>query len=163
MNRVSASTAAAWAVMCMGAALSGCGGAAPRGAQEPRDGSERERVAVALRLEDAGTRAGTDVPETRVSLAVIREADGGTETQRVDVASGVCTSAPPPPGVLAAARCWWAGAGAHYALVRSGAELVVRRVREDEQSPEDAPAEVVLRVPLSAAARVDVIGAEPPR
>ena len=148
---------------CNGAALSGCGGAAPASVVSGAEESERERVAVALRLEDAGVRAGTDVPETRIALAVIREADGRTETHRADLASGVCSSASPPPGVLAAVRCWWAGAGANYALVRSGDTLVVRRARVEEESPEDAPAEVVLRVPLSAAARVEVIGAEPPR
>ncbi len=118
---------------------------------------------MALRLEDAGTRAGTDVPETQVVLAVIREADGRTEAHPVDLTTGVCTSAAPPPGVLAAARCWWAGAGAHYALVRVGDALAVRRVRADEQVSDDAPAEVLLRVPLSSAAELVVIGAEPPR
>ena len=163
MNCISASIAAALVVICMGSALSGCGGAAPHAELGADDASERERVAVALRLEDAGTRAGTDVPETRIVVALIREVDGRTVTHRADVASGVCTSAPPGPGTLAAARCWWAGSGAHYALVRSGAELVVRRVHVDEAVRDDAPAEIVLRVPLSAAARVDVIGAEPPR
>ncbi len=146
-----------------GAALSACGGAAPASVASDVDTSARERVAIALRLEDAGTRAGTDVPETRIVLAVIREADGRTETHRVDLAAGVCSSAAPTLGVLAAVRCWWAGAGAHYALVRVGGALAVRRVREDAQVPDDAPAEVLLRVPLSAEARVDVIGAEPPR
>jgi len=146
-----------------GVALSACGGAAPTSVVNPGDDADRERFAVALRLEDAGTRAGTDVPESRIVLALIREADGRTETHRADIAQGVCTNASPGPGTLAAAHCWWAGSGAHFALVRSGGELVVRRVRLDEAVRDDAPAEVVLRVPLSAAARVDVIGAEPPR
>ena len=145
--------------LALGAVIVGCGGATLPGAESADEDTPRERVAVALRLEDAGVRAGTDLPENRVVLALIREADGRTETHRADLAGGACTHAAPTAGALATVGCWWAGAGARYDLVRSGDALIVRRVRLDEA----LPAEPVLRVALSAAARLDVVASDAAR
>jgi hypothetical protein len=145
--------AAMASTFAIGAVLAGCGGAALPGAGSAAEDTPRERVAVALRLEDAGVRAGTDLPETRVVLALIREADGRTETHRADLAEGACTHAAPSAGALATVGCWWAGAGARYDLVRSGDALVVRRVRLDVALPRELPAESVLRVALAGVRR----------
>lgn len=140
------------------ALLCGCGGGAassgpPSATPEP---ARVERIAVALRFEDAGVDARTDTPRTRVVLAVIRESDGRTETHAVGDVSGVCNYVTPTADALAAGSCWWAGSGANFDVVRRGRDVAVRRIVVDEESEPLAP-EIVLSVELPESAQVQVI------
>ena len=115
-----------------------------------------ERLAVALRFEDAGVDAATDTPRTRVVLALVRESDGRTETHALGVIDGACNYVAPTADALLAGSCWWAGSGANYDVVRRDRALVVRRIFEDEQS-EALPLETVLRLELPENAQLQVI------
>jgi hypothetical protein len=150
--RPSPSSALAFAAL-----LAGCGGASSEQASTTAEPARPERVAVALRFEDAGVDVATDTPHTRVVLAVIRESDGRTETHEVGVVSGACNYVAPSAAALAAGSCWWAGSGDNFELARRGAELVVSRVQVDEELTAPLAPEPVLRVELPERAQVQVI------
>lgn len=139
--------------------VASCGGAAPPMAttSAPPGPSRPERIAVALRFEDAGLDASTDTPHTRVVLAVIRESDGRTETHQVDLLDGACNYVAPTADALAACSCWWAGAGANFDIVRRGRDVAVRRIVLDEMVDASPPPETVLSVELPENAQVQVI------
>ncbi len=116
-----------------------------------------ESVAVALRFEDAGTDPTTDVPHTRVMLAVIRESDGRTETHEVRVVNGPCSFTAPTGGALTAGSCWWAGSGDNFEVVREGDEVLVRLAEVAEELDAPLPSVTALRVPLPASAQLQVV------
>jgi len=104
-------------------ALVGCGGAAPPVEPPPTDAEENETFAVALRLAEAGPDA-EDTPHTRVSLVRIAP-DGARHMEALRVETGACWHVGSGEDVLIAVRCWWAGAGAQYAVHRTGDAIVV--------------------------------------
>lgn len=125
---------------------SGCGGAGTGAAADhgTTPEPEPEECTVAVRVEDA---AGPEVPTEdiapRMALTVVRICErAGTATLALPVETGVCTPAAPERGAIAAATCWWAGAGAVVEVVRAGGELVVRRTDYDEETPPGAPEEI---------------------
>lgn len=116
-----------------------------------------ERIAVALRFEDASVDAPTETPHTRVVLAVIRESDGRTEAHEVTVVDGACNYVTPTEDALASGSCWWAGSGDNFDVIRSAGTICVRRVEVDEQRDEPLPPATVLRVEVPENAQVQVI------
>lgn len=123
----------------------------------PEPPARPERLAVALRFEDAGVDPATETPHTRVVLALVRESDGRTETHEVGVIDGACNYVTPTADALLAGSCWWAGAGANYDVVRRERVLLVRRIYEDEDQSEALPIETVLRLELPENAQLQVI------
>lgn len=135
--------------------LAGCGATSrPALGPEPEEASEDEpppTVAIALRLEDAGADEN-ETPRTRVVLVAI--APDGRSTAELGVETGACWHVA-MDGALITARCWWAGAGAAYAVHREGESIVAHRRDVDEQSDEpqwresgrlDLPQDAVLEV-----------------
>ncbi len=136
--------------------LAGCGAATP----PPEDPSDQddgpETFAVALRLEDAGATED-ETPQTRVAL--VRIAPDGTRTlEELGVELGACWNDAGQGEVLIAARCWWAGAGARYEVVREGDAVIARRQGVDEMTEGGGWIEVG-RVEIPEGARVQVLTA----
>lgn len=138
--------------------LLGCGAASPRASipDEPAERDEDEpppTYAIALRLEDAGTRED-DTPRTRVMLVAI--APGGDRTvNEVRVELGACWH-DGSNDALITARCWWAGAGAVYAIRREGGAVVAHRRSADEASGE-RPWEEAGRVEIPEDAALQIL------
>lgn len=139
---------------CLGASTA-CGGARPT--TEPLAASEPLRVAVSLRLSDAGEIEG--VPSTRLDLVTIDEALGRS-VYPAGVHEGACayvdslaelegafTRVSDDARLVQAVRCWWGAKSAVIALEASGAHL---RVVE-------APAHEIVKAHVSEQRRIEVI------
>ena len=138
--------------------LSGCGAASPRasipGPEERAEDEPPPTYAIALRLEDAGARED-DTPRTRVMLVAI--APGGDRTvNELRVELGACWH-DASRDALITARCWWAGAGAAYAVRREGGAVVARRRSADEVSSDEAPWEEAGRVEVPEDAVLQIL------
>ncbi len=120
-----------WIAALALALLLGCGASVPPPA-EPVDDEGPQTYAVALRLEDAGADEH-DTPRTRVSLVKIAP-DGARTVEVLHTELGACWHETDVEGVLIAARCWWGGAGARYAIARVGDTVIARRRDVDEQT-----------------------------
>jgi len=136
-------------------ALVGCGGAAPPVEPPPTDAEENETFAVALRLAEAGPDA-EDTPHTRVSLVRIAP-DGARHMEALRVETGACWHVGSGEDVLIAVRCWWAGAGAQYAVHRTGDAIVAHRRDVDEATDQAGAWEEIGRIEIPADAPLQVL------
>lgn len=96
------------------------------------------REAVSFRYEEVPViDAGTDAPRARYTLHV--EGSGALFEPTVNLGelSGTCSveDAAPARQVVAGLRCWWAGAGDEFQVIRRGTTLLVQRRTVDEESP----------------------------
>lgn len=129
------------------ALLSACGGA-PTRAGEPTApvAADPETCMVTVRVEDAGPEdaaaaSGDIVPRMTLTVVRICERDG-TATLALPTEAGVCTPAAPERGAVAAATCWWAGAGSIVEVMHDGDVLVARRTEYDEETPPGEPVSI---------------------
>lgn len=137
--------------------LGACGGAAT-GAPPPATADDPDSCAVAVRIEELVPEVETDDTVPRMVLTVVRICErDGTATAALPPEAGVCTPEAPERDAIAAATCWWAGAGAVVEVVRVGDELVARRTARDEMAGPGAP-EDVARVPLPPDAETHGLG-----
>lgn len=118
-----------------------CGGAPPPVAAPEEEPPEPEPYGLAVRLEDGGTDADTDTPHTRVALVRITP-DGERTVLDLEREVGACYLRDATEGALLAVTCWWAGAGAQYAVRREGDAVVAYRAASDEEGGVGAPVEV---------------------
>lgn len=136
--------------------LAACGGVTPA----PERADEEERLppyAVALRFEDAGTDEH-ETPYTAVSLVRIAP-DGRRTVVALRREMGACFHED-ASGTLAAARCWWAGAGARYVVRREDDAVAAARAEVDEMTGE-GPLEEVGRVEVPRDAELRVLAPLP--
>lgn len=96
------------------------------------------REAVSFRREEVPViDAGSDAPRARYTLHV--EGSGAVFAPTVPLGelAGTCSveDAAPARQVVAGLRCWWAGAGDEFQVLRRGTTLLVQRRSVDEESP----------------------------
>lgn len=134
--------------------LVGCGASAtPVETAEDEDDGPPPTFAVALRFEDGG--GGEESPRTLVRLVRIAP-DGEREVADLGEEAGPCYL-DPSGDALVGGRCWWAGTGVRYRVVRRGDRLVASRAEEDA---DEMPGEFVERGSLEVPsdARIDLLG-----
>ncbi len=96
------------------------------------------RDAISFRYEEIPVVDAGDGPTRgNYTLHVEGTAQSFEPTVPLGELSGACSveDAAPARAVLAGLRCWWAGAGEEFQVLRRGPTLVVQRRSVDEQSP----------------------------
>jgi hypothetical protein len=137
------------------ALLIGCGsGANGLEAEEPGEEPEPAPIAVALRLEDAGT-GEEEIPLTRALLVLI-DPDAGRTTHELGEFQGICSARPASDREFyVGASCWWQGAELEIGVVESEETLVAyARGAEGER--------VLARIELPERSHVYPVGADEP-
>lgn len=140
MRRVLPIAALCIPVLAIAVLAIACGGAPPPVVTPEEEPPEPEPYGLAMRLEDGGTDADTDTPHTRVALVRIAP-DGERTVVELEREVGACYLRD-APDVLLAVTCWWAGAGAQYAVRREGDAVIAYRAASDEEGGVAAPVEV---------------------
>lgn len=128
------------------ALLSACGATTRAGGPTATAAADPETCMVTVRVEDASPEdaaleSADIVPRMTLTVVRICERDG-TATLALPTEAGVCTPAAPERGAIAAATCWWAGAGSIVEVMREGDVLVARRTVYDEETPPGDPASI---------------------
>lgn len=142
------------AALCL--VLTGCGAATSTAPTTPTP--EPDTCTVAVRVEDAEMDTASEDVVPRMMLTMVRICEhDGTATEVLPIESGVCTPVAPERGSLAAASCWWAGAGSVVEIFRVGDELVARRTSHEEEAPPGEPVEIG-RLTLPAGADTTSLG-----